>query len=64
MAFRNVGALDRALRALLGIFLVSLVFVGPRSFLGMLGLYPVLTAFLGYCPVYRALGWSTSVARR
>ena len=50
--FRNIGALDRAIRIVLGIVLLALVFVGPRTPWGYLGLIPVLTAVAGYCPLY------------
>lgn len=56
---RNEGTLDRALRVVLGIALLSLVFVGPRTLLGLVGLVPLATGLAGFCPLYRVLGVST-----
>ena len=42
-----------------GIVLLSLVFVGPKTQWGWIGLVPLVTGFAGLCPLYAALGWST-----
>ncbi len=55
----NVGMVDRIVRIVIGIALLSLVFVGPKSLWGMLGLIPLLTGISGYCPAYRLLHTST-----
>jgi hypothetical protein len=55
----NEGTLDRTLRVILGVALISLFFVGPRSAFGLLGIVPLGTGLLGFCPVYRLLGLST-----
>jgi hypothetical protein len=55
----NVGGVDRLARAVLGIVLLSLVFVGPKSLWGLIGLIPLATAVLGWCPLYVPLGLST-----
>lgn len=55
----NVGTIDRTMRAIIGIFLISLVFVGPQTPWGWLGLVPLLTAFAGFCPAYRLFGLCT-----
>ena len=55
----NEGTLDRALRVILGLALVSLTFVGPRSYWGLIGLVPIATGLAGFCPLYRLLGVST-----
>ncbi len=60
----NEGGLDRALRIALGIALLSLVFVGPRTAWGWIGLLPILTGVLGFCPVYSLLGLSTCPVKR
>lgn len=57
---RNVGTIDRALRAIVGIILIALVFVGPKTAWGWLGLIPLATAIIGYCPPYSIFGWSTA----
>lgn len=59
----NEGTLDRALRVGLGVALLALVFVGPRSLWGLAGLVPLLTGLVGFCPLYRLLGVSTCPAR-
>lgn len=61
---RNMGSADRWIRALVGIALLSLVFVGPRTPWGYLGLIPLVTALVGSCPLYQLFGWSTNRARR
>jgi hypothetical protein len=56
---RNEGTIDRALRVLLGIALLSLTFVGPHTWWGLVGLVPLLTGIVGSCPLYSLLGLST-----
>jgi Protein of unknown function (DUF2892) len=55
----NVGTIDRALRVALGLGLLAIVFVGPKTPFGWLGLIPLATAALGTCPLYSILGLST-----
>lgn len=55
----NEGTLDRALRAIVGAGLIALVFVGPKTPWGWLGLVPLATALLGWCPLYTVLGINT-----
>lgn len=50
---------ERVLRVLVGLGAISLVFVGPKSPWGWLGLIPVLTGATGLCPLYTVLGIST-----
>ena len=57
--FKNMGAVDRTLRFLIGVVAVSLVFVGPKTPWGYLGLLPLVTSTVGFCPLYAVLGWST-----
>jgi len=59
----NLGAADRALRALLGTIALALVFTGPRSPWGYLGLALLGTAAVGFCPIYAALGLTTRSRR-
>ena len=56
---RNEASIDRALRVLLGIVLLSLIFVGPHTWWGLVGLVPLLTGLVGSCPLYSLLGLST-----
>jgi hypothetical protein len=55
----NVGTLDRWLRIIAGLAILSLVVVGPRSPWGWFGLVPLMTGFVGHCPVYQLFGLST-----
>lgn len=56
---RNEGNLDRALRIILGLVLLSLVFVGPQTLWGLIGIVPLATGLIGFCPLYRIVGLST-----
>jgi hypothetical protein len=56
---KNEGALDRALRIVLGLGLLAIVFFGPKTPLGLLGLIPLATGLLGSCPLYSLVKVST-----
>jgi hypothetical protein len=56
----NEGTLDRAVRIIAGLGILSLAVAGPQSPLGYLGLIPLATGLIGFCPLYRVLGWSTA----
>lgn len=55
----NVGGIDRVLRILVGLALISLVFVGPKIIWGWIGIVPLLTGIFGFCPAYKLLGLNT-----
>lgn len=55
----NIGTWDRTLRIVAGLALVSLVFVGPKTLWGLLGLVPLATGLARFCPAYRVAGVST-----
>ena len=59
----NEGTVDRFLRVTLGIVLVALVFVGPKTPWGWLGIVPLATGLLGSCPLYTLFGISTCPAK-
>lgn len=59
----NVGSMDRILRIVAGLALLSLVFVGPQTLWGLIGLIPLATGLFGLCPAYSLLGVSTCSAR-
>ncbi len=59
---QNEGTVDRVARVVLGLALLSLTLVGPRSLWGLLGLLPLATGLVGFCPLYRLLGISTCPA--
>lgn len=52
----NEGKLDRILRIAVGLVLIALVFVGPQTLWGLIGVVPLLTGLVGYCPAYTLLG--------
>ena len=56
---RNEGNVDRALRVIVGIGLISLVFVGPQTPWGWIGVIPLITGLTGSCLAYNAFGWDT-----
>ena len=56
---QNVGTVDRILRVIAGLALLSLVFVGPQTPWGWIGLVPLITAAVGFCPAYRIFGIKT-----
>jgi hypothetical protein len=55
----NEGGVDRTLRVIVGLALLSLVFVGPKSMWGLVGIVPLLTGLAGTCPLYTLLGINT-----
>ena len=57
----NIGNIDRILRVLIGLALLSLVVLldGQARWLGLVGLVPLLTAGLRFCPLYTLLGIRT-----
>ncbi len=56
---KNEGSIDRAVRVVLGLVLLALVFVGPKTMLGLIGIVPLATGLVGFCPLYKILGLST-----
>lgn len=60
---RNEGSLDRILRIVLGLVLISLVFVGPQTVWGWIGVVPLLTGLVGFCPLYALIGFRTCPVR-
>lgn len=61
---RNEGTLDRAVRVIAGLGILSLVFVGPQTPWGWLGLVPLVTGLVGVCPAYSLFGIRTCPAPR
>ncbi|MCP5396765.1 MAG: DUF2892 domain-containing protein [Sphingomonadaceae bacterium] len=55
----NEGKIDRLLRVIVGIVLIALVFVGPQTTWGWIGVVPLLTGLFGFCPAYKLLGINT-----
>lgn len=59
----NEGKVDRALRVIVGLVLLALVYTGPQTPWGWIGLVPLLTGIFGFCPAYKLLGINTCKAR-
>lgn len=60
---RNVGQIDRAFRIALGLVLLVLAFRGQYTPWTWLGVVPLLTGLIGWCPPYSLLGINTGKAR-
>ena len=61
----NEHAMERVVRVLLGLGLLSLIYAGPQTPWGLIGVVPLLTGALGSCPLYTIVGVSTcSAAKR
>ena len=56
---QNIGNIERAARIVVGAGILSLAFIGPATPWGYLGIVPLLTGLVGWCPPYALLGIST-----
>jgi len=59
---KNIGRIDKIIRIILGLVLLSLLFIleGNLRYLGLIGVVPILTASISFCPIYRIFGIKTS----
>jgi Protein of unknown function (DUF2892) len=55
----NEGSIDRALRVIAGLVLIALTLTGAIGVWGWIGVVPILTGLLGWCPAYTMLGINT-----
>lgn len=55
----NVGMIDRALRIVVGVVLIALAAMGQIGLWGWIGVVPLATGLIGYCPAYSLFGLST-----
>ena len=55
----NIGNVERIVRIAVGVAILSLAFVGPRAQWAYLGVFPLLSGLIGWCPPYALLGIST-----
>jgi hypothetical protein len=55
----NVGGIDRILRVVLGLVLIGLTLSGAIGVWGWIGIVPIATAAMGFCPLYTVLGFSS-----
>ena len=59
----NEHPVEQVLRVVIGLVLLALVVVGPKTMWGLLGIVPLATGLLGSCPLYTVLGISTCATR-
>lgn len=59
---KNIGKIDRIIRIILGLILLSLLFIldGNLKYLGLIGIVPLLTASISFCPLYTVFGIKTN----
>lgn len=55
----NVGGIDRILRIAVGLALIALAATGTVGWWGWLGIVPLATGVIGWCPPYAILGFNT-----
>ena len=55
----NEGLMDRVIRIVIGLGILSLVFVGPQTAWGWMGIVPLITGIVGFCPLYKLIGLNT-----
>jgi hypothetical protein len=60
----NVGGIDRILRIAAGLVLVALAATGTVGAWGWVGLVPLATGAMGFCPLYPLIGMNTCPAKR
>ena len=56
MTFKSEGTVDRILRVAAGLGVLGLVFMGPQTAWGWVGVVPLVTGLIGNCPLYSILG--------
>lgn len=61
---QNVGGIDRILRIVVGVALVALAATGTVGLWGYIGVVPLLTGLLGWCPPYALFGFSSCPTKR
>lgn len=60
----NEGNLDRAIRVIVGLALIGLAATGKVGMWGWIGVVPLVTGAVGWCPLYALLGWNTCPSNR
>ena len=56
---KNIHPIERVIRVVVGLVLTSMAFVGPANPWFLIGIVPVLTGLIGWCPPYQILGINT-----
>ncbi|MBK1711631.1 YgaP family membrane protein [Rubrivivax gelatinosus] len=60
----NVGGIDRILRIVLGLALIAMMLAGFIGVWGWIGVVPLLTGAIGFCPLYPLIGFNTCPVKR
>ncbi|MDO6459932.1 DUF2892 domain-containing protein [Granulosicoccaceae sp. 1_MG-2023] len=60
----NVGGADKIIRIVVGLVLLSLIFIGPKTLWGLIGIIPLATGLMGTCPLYSIFGISSCPASK
>jgi hypothetical protein len=60
----NVGGIDRILRIVLGLVLISLAATHTVGLWGWIGVVPLATGLIGWCPPYALFGWNTCTTKK
>jgi len=63
MMNKNVGGIDRILRVVVGLLLIALAATGTVGAWGYVGIVPIVTAAIGWCPAYLPFGFSSCKTR-
>jgi len=58
----NLSKDDRIIRVVIGLWFISMVYIGPETLWGWLGIVLFATAAIGFCPVYKKMGFDTKAA--
>lgn len=56
---QNVGGIDKILRIIIGVVLISLVFIGPKTPWGWIGVIVLATGLFNFCPAYLPFKFTT-----
>ncbi|MDR7096004.1 YgaP family membrane protein [Hydrogenophaga laconesensis] len=61
---KNVGGIDRILRIVIGLALIAAAATGAIGLWGYIGLLPLITGLIGWCPPYALLGFNTCSVKK
>ncbi|HAJ12063.1 MAG: DUF2892 domain-containing protein [Hydrogenophaga sp.] len=61
---KNVGGIDRIIRIVVGAALIAAAATGTVGLWGYIGVVPLLTGLMGWCPPYALLGFSTCSVKK
>jgi len=60
----NVGSIDRAVRIIVGLALVGLAFTQTLGVWAWIGIVPLVTGIIGWCPAYKLVGINTCAMKK